>query len=149
MEYISIKLFLNPFMHHKVMSWTQKYTCVWKLPIRSSTSCYQFSLSTTSLSRQMVACTALVCWQSQTTNVCSRMTGLWSDRSAMSNCKTLSLSCPMSYLRSLALRIWTPSWKREGSLHWYGHMERSNAAVKTACDLQVDGKHGPGRPKMT
>ena len=30
-------------MHHKVMSWTQKYTCVWKLPRRSSTSCYQFS----------------------------------------------------------------------------------------------------------
>ena len=28
-------------------------------------------------------------------------------------------------------------------------MERSNGAVKTAFDLQVDGKHGPGRPKMT
>ena len=28
-------------------------------------------------------------------------------------------------------------------------MERSNGAVKTAFDIQVDGKHGPGRPKMT
>ena len=28
-------------------------------------------------------------------------------------------------------------------------MEHSNGAVKTAFDLQVDGKHGPGRPKMT
>ena len=28
-------------------------------------------------------------------------------------------------------------------------MERSNGAVKTACDIQVDGKCGPGRPKMT
>ena len=28
-------------------------------------------------------------------------------------------------------------------------MEHSNDAVKTAFDLQVDGKHGPGRPMMT
>ena len=28
-------------------------------------------------------------------------------------------------------------------------MEHSNGAVKTAFDLQVDGKRGPGRPKMT
>ena len=28
-------------------------------------------------------------------------------------------------------------------------MECSNGAVKTAFDLQVDRKHGPGRPKMT
>ena len=28
-------------------------------------------------------------------------------------------------------------------------VERSNGAVKTACDIRVDGKHGPGRPKMT
>ena len=34
-------------------------------------------------------------------------------------------------------------------LRWYGHVERSNGAVKTAFDIQVDGKRGPGRPKMT
>ena len=28
-------------------------------------------------------------------------------------------------------------------------MERSKGAVKTAFDLQVDGKRGPGRPKIT
>ena len=28
-------------------------------------------------------------------------------------------------------------------------MERSNGAVKTAFDIQVDGKRGPGRPEMT
>ena len=32
---------------------------------------------------------------------------------------------------------------------WYGHVERSNSAVKTAFDIHVDGKRGPGRPKMT
>ena len=28
-------------------------------------------------------------------------------------------------------------------------MERSNGAIKTAFDIQVDEKRGPGRPKMT
>ena len=34
-------------------------------------------------------------------------------------------------------------------LRWYGYVERSNGAVKTAYDIQVDGKRGPRRPKMT
>ena len=38
---------------------------------------------------------------------------------------------------------------KERILLWYGHVERSNGAVKIAFDIQVDGKHGPGRPKMT
>ena len=38
---------------------------------------------------------------------------------------------------------------KERRLRWYGHVECSNDAVKTAFDIQVDGKHGPGRPKMT
>ena len=38
---------------------------------------------------------------------------------------------------------------KERRLRWYGHVERSNGAVKTAFDIQVDGKHGPWRPKMT
>ena len=38
---------------------------------------------------------------------------------------------------------------KERRLHWYGHVECSNGAVKTAFDIQVNGKHGPGRPKMT
>ena len=38
---------------------------------------------------------------------------------------------------------------KERWLHWYGHVERSNGAVKTAFDIQVDGKRGLGRPKMT
>ena len=38
---------------------------------------------------------------------------------------------------------------KERRLPWYGHEERSNGAVKTAFDIQVDRKRGPGRPKMT
>ena len=37
---------------------------------------------------------------------------------------------------------------KERRLRWYGHMERSNSAVKTAFDIHVDGKRGPGRPKI-
>ena len=36
---------------------------------------------------------------------------------------------------------------KERRLRWYGHVERSNGAVRTAFDIQVDGKRGPGRPK--
>ena len=38
---------------------------------------------------------------------------------------------------------------KERRLRWYGHVEHSNGAVKTVFDIQVDGKRGPGRPKMT
>ena len=34
-------------------------------------------------------------------------------------------------------------------LRWYGYVEWSNGAFKTACHVQVDGKRGPRRPKMT
>ena len=38
---------------------------------------------------------------------------------------------------------------KEKRLRWYGHMEPSSGAVERAFAIQVDGKHGPGRPKMT
>ena len=38
---------------------------------------------------------------------------------------------------------------KERRLRWYGHVECTSGAVKTAFDIQVDGKRGPGRPKMT
>ena len=34
---------------------------------------------------------------------------------------------------------------KERRLRWYGHVGRSNCAVKTAFDIQVDGKCGPWR----
>ena len=38
---------------------------------------------------------------------------------------------------------------KERRLRRYGHVESSNGAVKTAFDIQIVGKRGPGRPKMT
>ena len=66
----------------------------------------------------------------------------------MSGLKTLSPPGPMSYLYGLALRRLDLILK-ERRLRWYGHVERSNDAVKTAFDIQADGRSGPGRPKMT
>ena len=34
---------------------------------------------------------------------------------------------------------------KERRLRWYGHVERSNGAVKTACDIQVNEKRGGPR----
>ena len=38
---------------------------------------------------------------------------------------------------------------RERRLHWFGHVEHSSGAVRTACDIQIDGRRGAGRPKLT
>ena len=110
---------------------------VWKPPGRSSRICYQSSLHATSLSKHVAMCTALVCgaqcsmparlghWQSRTSSVCSEMTGQWSDRSAMSGCKTLSPQGPIFYLCGLAFRIWTSFWRRED----FDGMDMWNAPV--------------------
>ena len=38
---------------------------------------------------------------------------------------------------------------RERRLRWFGHVERSSGAIKTACDIQIEGRRGAGRPKLT
>ena len=38
---------------------------------------------------------------------------------------------------------------KERRLCWYEHVECSSGAVKTAFHIQVEGKRGPGRLKMT
>ena len=37
----------------------------------------------------------------------------------------------------------------ERRLRWFGHVERSSGAVRTACDIQIEGRLGAGRPKLT
>ena len=81
-------------------------------------------------------------WQSQTSNICSEMTGQWSD----------SLLCQAT--RHCHHQV---QWATCAAWHWdlghilkerrlwlYGHVERSSGAVRTAFDIQVDRKHGPG-----
>ena len=31
----------------------------------------------------------------------------------------------------------------------FGHVERSSGAVRTACDIQIDGRRWTGRPNLT
>ena len=38
---------------------------------------------------------------------------------------------------------------RERRLRWFWHVERSSVAIRTACDIQIDGRRGAGRPKLT
>ena len=38
---------------------------------------------------------------------------------------------------------------RERRLRWFGHVERSSGAIRTASDIQIDGRLGAGRPKLT
>ena len=38
---------------------------------------------------------------------------------------------------------------RERRLRWFGHVECSSGAIRTAYDMQIDGKRGVGRPKQT
>ena len=38
---------------------------------------------------------------------------------------------------------------RESRLRWFGHVERSSGAVRTACNIQIKGRRGAGRPKLT
>ena len=37
---------------------------------------------------------------------------------------------------------------RERRLRWFGHVECSSGAIRTACDIQI-GRRGAGRPKLT
>ena len=84
-------------------------------------------------------------WQSGTSSVCSKMRGQWSDRSAMSGSKTLSSPGPVSYLCSLALRIWTSFWRREDSdgMHmWNAPMVQSRQPL-TYRSIESVGLGGP------
>ena len=38
---------------------------------------------------------------------------------------------------------------RERRLCWFGHVERSSGAVRTACDIQIDCRREAGRSKLT
>ena len=38
---------------------------------------------------------------------------------------------------------------REKRLRWFQHVERSSGAIKTAFDIQIDGKCQPGRHRMS
>ena len=38
---------------------------------------------------------------------------------------------------------------RERRLCWFGHVEHSSGAIRTACDIQIEGRRGARRPKLT
>ena len=103
------------------LSNTTHVKTIWKkfkelLPVLSS---HNLSVKTWLCVQLLCAERNSPCWWDlaidKTSNIWGGMTGQWSDRSAMSGRKTLSPAGPKSYLCSLAFRIWTSFWKREGS----------------------------------
>ena len=38
---------------------------------------------------------------------------------------------------------------RERRLPWFGHVECSSGAVRTECEIQIDGRREAWRPKLT
>ena len=38
---------------------------------------------------------------------------------------------------------------RERMLHRFGHVEHSSGAIRTACDIQIEGRQEKRRPKLT
>ena len=38
---------------------------------------------------------------------------------------------------------------RDRRFPWFGHVEHSSGAVRTSCDIQIDGRQEAGRPKLT
>ena len=38
---------------------------------------------------------------------------------------------------------------KERRLRWFGHLECSSDGVRTACNIQVNCRWGPGSPKLT
>ena len=84
--------------------------------------------------------------QNQTSNIYRGMTGQWSDLQcqAARRCHhQVQWILAQLGIEDLDLIL------KERRLRWYGHGERSNGAVKTAFHVQVEGKRGPGRLKMT
>ena len=75
----------------------------------------------------------------------SRKTGQWSDRSTVSDRNTTRSNELLARLGIEDLDLIL----KERRLCWYGHVECSNGAVKTVFHVQVEGKCGHWRPKMT
>ena len=132
-----------------------------KTPERSSRNCYQLSLPATSLSRRGRVCSscmqsamlhASVTWLLTKPNLqhLQRNDRAMIRQSQICNVKPQDIVTTRSneLLAQLGIEDLDLILK-EKRPPWYGHVECSNGAVKTAFDLQVDGKYGPGRPKMT
>ena len=132
---------------------------VWKQPGRSSRICYQSSLHAISLSKRgrvYSSCVrsamlhAIETWPLTKPNLQLLQRN---DRAMIRQICNVRLQDIVT-TRSNELLVWLGIEDldlnlKERRLRWYGHVERSNGAVKTAFDIQADGKHGPERPKMT
>ena len=130
-----------------------------KPPGRSSRSCYQLSLHATSLKTRGCVYSSCVrsamlhaseTWPLTKPNLQPLQ---WNDRAMIRQiCNVRPQDVVTTWSNELLARLGIEDLDlilKERRLCWYGHVERSNGAIKTAFHIQVEGKHGLGRPKMT
>ena len=118
---------------------------------RSSRICYQFSLHATSLSRHVAVVCGAQCSVPLTKPNLRRLQR--NDRAMIRQiCNVRLQDVVTTRSNELLARLGIEDLDlilKERRLRWYGHVERSNGAVKTAFHIQIEGMRGPGRPKMT
>ena len=140
------------------MKWRSLLVC--KPPGRSSGSYYQFSHPATSLTRPVVMCTVLACGApcsmpvklghlAKTNLQCLQRNDRAMIRQICSikpeDVATVRSSKLLAKLQLEDLHLIL----RERRLCWFGHVERSSGAIRTAYDIQIEDRRGAGRPKQT
>ena len=122
----------------------QTFLCIMLQIIHDKT---QFSLHAISLSRHMAMCTALVCRVQ-----CSTPAKPPASAAKWQICNVRPQDIVTTRSNELLARLGIEDLDlilKKRMLRWYGHVEHSSRAIKTAFHIQVERKCGPGRPKMT
>ena len=133
---------------------------VWKPPGRSSRICYQFSLqshlSFKTRGRVYGSCVRSAMLHASETWPLTKPNLQRLQRNDRAMISQICNVRPQNIVTTRSNELLVPLGiedldliLKERRLRWYGHVERSNGAVRTAFDTQVDGKRGPGRPKIT
>ena len=113
---------------------------------RSSGSYYQFSHPATSLTRQLAMCTAFSCGAPCSMTYLQRLQR--NDRAMIRQICSIKQE-DVARVRSSELlaklqREDLDLILRERRLRLFGHVEHSSGAIRTAYDMQIDGKRGGG-----
>ena len=92
-------------------------------------------------------------------NICNRHNSKYAKFSEQKKCAGYGLNFVLTsilktcqvyfFSKQILLRCVKGKILRERRLRWFGHVSRSSGAIRTAYDMQIDGKRGAGRPKQT
>ena len=118
---------------------------MWKQPGRCSGSYYQFSNPATSLKRPCIQLLCAECHAPCQWNLATEQDEPADLQYQVRGCGHGKVKRAMAKLELEDLNLIL----RQRRLRWFGHVERSSGAGSTACDIQIDGRQGAGRSKLT